>query len=210
MDLQTFDHNLHQSDASHTLDSDLNTSLDLPNHQDLLSDPNLEVHHEPFDPSSIGIYEPNQIHNAFDNNGLADYQPHHANGLLDEQPFHLDHSSDLPHAPDSQHLADSYSDFNGMDQSQAADQHLQSFDHGHFVTDPHFDHLLQRSGTANFTPSSSADISKNKEVTFKDSDGNEQHGTVTDTHSGDTYKIQTSDTTYDNVAYHDIQKYGSK
>ncbi len=178
MDLQAFDHNLHQSDNTHThtLHTDLDSALDLHDRQDLLNDPNLGVHHDPFDLSSIGIDEPHHIHNAFDN----------------------------------QHLADSYSDFNAMSQSIAVDQHPQSFEHDHFLTDSHSDHLLQRSGTANVTPSSTADISKNKEVTFKDADGNEQHGTVIDTHGDNTYKVQTSDKTYDNVAYHDIQKYGSK
>ncbi len=52
---------------------------------------------------------------------------------------------------------------------------------------------------------------ENKEVTFKDSSGNEQHRTVMDVHSSDdTYKIQTSEKTYENVAYHDIEKYSSK
>ncbi|MFM1843852.1 MAG: hypothetical protein RLZZ490_2595 [Cyanobacteriota bacterium] len=70
---------------------------------------------------------------------------------------------------------------------------------------------LQRSGFSGFTPSSPSEIQVNKEVTFTDGDGHSQEGTVLEVgYGGDTYKVQTSNATYENVPYHDIQSYRSK
>ncbi|MFM7880814.1 MAG: hypothetical protein ACKO8H_02785 [Microcystis panniformis] len=138
MDLPAFDHNLHQSDTTHTLHTHADSSLDLHDHQDLLSDPNLGVHHDPFVPSNISIYEPHHIHNAFEHQGLADYQPHHANGLLDHQYSQVDHPSHFAQGFENQHLADYHP------------HHANSFpDHQYSHADhtSHWDHLSQRSGS---------------------------------------------------------------
>lgn len=78
MDTQPLDHSFHSVDIPN-LPSDSHT------HQDFLSDPAVGVHHDSFAPSSIGVYESNPIHNGFDSHNLVDYQPHHANSLLDHQ-----------------------------------------------------------------------------------------------------------------------------
>jgi hypothetical protein len=88
MDTQPLDHSFHSADVP-------NLHTDLHTHQDLLNDPAIGVHHDPFDPSSIGTYDPNYVHNGFDSQHLADYQPHHANSLLDHQYSHVHHPSHL-------------------------------------------------------------------------------------------------------------------
>jgi len=90
MDTQPLDHSFHSADVP-------NLHTDLHTHQDLLNDPAIGVHHDPFDPSSIGTYEPNHVHSGFDSQYLADYQPHHANSLLDHQYSHVNHPSHLDH-----------------------------------------------------------------------------------------------------------------
>jgi hypothetical protein len=206
MDTQPIDHNFHSADM-HDLHKDLHTPQDLQTHQDLLSDPTIGVNHDPFAPSSIGVYEPNHVHAGFDGHNFADYQPHHANSLLDDQYSQVGHTAHLEHSFQNQHLADYQSNHANslLDHHHFADSH-----HSQSLVDAHFDHLSQRSGSTNFTPSSSNDISENKEVIFKDADRNEQSGTVTQVNSNNTYTVQTSHGTYENVAYHDIQKYGSK
>jgi hypothetical protein len=167
MDLHSLDHSLPSVEVDHNSYTDLHTTQDLHTHQDLLNDPAIGVHHDPFAPSSIGVYEPNHVHSGFDSHNLADYQPHHANSLLDHQYPHINHSTNL-------------------------------------------DYLSQRSGSASFTPSSPAEVVKNKEVIIKDEFGHDKSGTVTDKHSDGTYKVETSKEVYDNVSYHDVQKYGPK
>lgn len=67
-------------------------------------------------------------------------------------------------------------------------------------------------GDIGYTPSYPSEITTNKEVTFKDSSGNEYEGTVRSvSFSGDKYDIQDSDgTTHHDVPYHNIEKYRSK
>lgn len=194
MDTQPLDHSFHSTDVPN-LPSDLHTP------QDLLSDPAIGVHHDPFDPASIGVYEPNHFQNGFDSHNLADYQPHHANSLLDHQYSHVNHPSHLDHSFENQHLADY--------QPHHANS-LLDHQYSHVNHNSHLDHLSQRSGSANFTPSSPAEVVKNKEVIIKDEFGHDKSGTVTDKHSDGTYKVETSKEVYDNVSYHDVQKYGPK
>jgi hypothetical protein len=106
MDLPAFEHNLHQSEVTHTLHTDLDVSLDLHDRQNLLGDPSLGVHHDRFASSNMSIYEPHHIHNAFDNQGLADYHSHDADGFLDHQYSQVDHPSHYDHNFENQHLAD--------------------------------------------------------------------------------------------------------
>jgi hypothetical protein len=194
MDTQPLDHSFHSADVPN-LPSDLHT------HQDLFSDPTIGVHHDPFAPSSIGVYESNHIHSGFDGHNLADYQPHHANSLLDHQYSHVNNPSHLEHSFENQHLAD----YQPHHANSLLDHQYSQFDHN-----SHLDHLSQRSGSASFTPSSPAEVVKNKEVIIKDEFGHDKSGTVTDKHSDGTYKVETSKEVYDNVSYHDVQKYGPK
>jgi|688.fasta_scaffold06573_6 hypothetical protein len=228
MDTQSLDHNFHSADVS-------NLHTDLHTHQDLLNDPAIGVHHDPFAPSSIGVYEPNHVHRGFDSQHLADYQPHHANSLLDHQYSHINHNSHLEHSFENQHLADyqphhanslldhqySQVDHSSHLEHSFENQHLADYqphnangllDHqySHIDHTSHLNHPSQRSGSASFTPSSPAEVVKNKEVIIKDEFGHDKSGTVTDKHSDGTYKVETSKEVYDNVSYHDVQKYGPK
>jgi hypothetical protein len=181
MEYHSLDHNHQPIDLSHDALADFNTPPS-------------------FDDSS-------DFHNPLNDQPLADYQ-----SLFDSHPInHFDSHSLGSNFSESQQL-NSYHEFNSIDHSISLGQHPQSFDHNQFISDSHIqlDHNFQRSGSAEFTPSSPADITVNKEVIFKDKDGHEHSGTIKETHLDDTYKIQTSDQTYDNVAYHDIQKHGSK
>jgi hypothetical protein len=99
MDTQPLDHSFHSADVP-------NLHTDLHTHQDFLSDPTVGVHHDPFAPSSIGTYEANYVHSGFDSHNLADYQPYHANSLLDHQYSHVNHPSHLDHSFENQYLAD--------------------------------------------------------------------------------------------------------
>jgi hypothetical protein len=194
MDTQPLDHSFHSADVP-------NLHTDLHTHQDLLNDPGIGVHHDPFAPSSIGTYEPNHVHSGFDSQYLADYQPHHANSLLDHQYSQVNHSSHLEHSFENQHLADY--------QPHHANS-LLDHQYSHVNYSSHLDHFSQRSGSASFTPSSPAEVVKNKEVIIKDEFDHDKSGTVTDKHSDGTYKVETSKEVYDNVSYHDVQKYGPK
>jgi hypothetical protein len=91
MDLHSLDHSLHSVEVDHNSYTDLHTT------QDLLNDPAIGVHHDPFAPSNIGVYEPNHVHSGFDSQHLDDYQPHHANSLLDHQYSDVNHPSHLDH-----------------------------------------------------------------------------------------------------------------
>jgi len=194
MDTQPLDHSFHSADVP-------NLSSDLHTHQDFLSDPAIGVHHDPFDPSSIGVYEPNHVHSEFDSHNLADYQSYDSNSSLDHQYSQADYSYHLNHALDNQQLAN----YQSHDSNNLLDHQYSQVDHN-----AHLDHLSQRSGSANFTPSSPAEIVKNKEVIIKDEFGHDKSGTVTDKNSDGTYKVETSKEVYENVSYHDVQKYGSK
>jgi hypothetical protein len=201
MDLHSLDHSLPSVEIDHNSYTDLHTTQDLHTHQDLLSDPTIGVHHDPFAQSNIGVYEPNQVHSGFDSQHLADYHPHHANSLLDHQYFQVNHHSHLEHSFENQHLAD----YQPHHANSLLDHQYSDVNHP-----SHLDHLSQRSGSASFTPSSPAEVAKNKEVIIKDEFGHEKSGTVTDKHSDGTYKVETSKEVYDNVSYHDVQKYGPK
>jgi hypothetical protein len=194
MDTQPLDHSFHSADVP-------NLHTDLHTHQDLLNDTTVGVHHDPFAPSSIGVYEPNHVHSGFDSHNLADYQPHHANSLLDHQYSHVNHPSHLDHSFENQHLAD----YQPHHANSLLDHQYSHIDHS-----SHLDNPSQRSGSASFTPSSPAEVVKNKEVIIKDEFGHDKSGTVTDKHSDGTYKVETSKEVYDNVSYHDVQKYGPK
>jgi len=181
MEYQAFDPNHQPLEISHDTPVNFNTS-------------------HSFDDSS-------NFHNPLNDQPLVDYQ-----SLFDSHPInHFDSHSLGSNFSESQHL-NSYPEFDSIDHSISSGQHPQSFDHNQFISDSHIhpDHNFQRLGSAEFTPSSPADITVNKEVIFKDKDGNEHSGTVMETHSNDTYEIQTSDKTYENVSYHDILKHGSK
>jgi uncharacterized protein involved in copper resistance len=141
------------------------------------------------------------LDHSFENQQLADYQPHHANSSLDHQYSQVDHSSHLEHSFENQHLAD-YQPHNANG--------LLDHQYSHIDHTSHLNHPSQRSGSASFTPSSPAEVVKNKEVIIKDEFGHDKSGTVTDKHSDGTYKVETSKEVYDNVSYHDVQKYGPK
>lgn len=102
--------------------------------------------------------------------------------------------------------------FDPLHQPFASLHHSPSIDHSHLIADYHFqlEGNHQRSGSTEFTPSSPANINKYAEVLFQGPDNQEHTGTVMEVHPDNTYKIQTSDGSYDHIAYHDIFKYGSK
>jgi hypothetical protein len=142
--------------------------------------------------------------------------------FLDEHPFqdsnpfdssihHFEQLSSPFNSSDSQAL---HSDqpFYPLHQPFASLHHSPSIDHSHMIADSHFqlEGNHQRSGSTEFTPSSPANINQHAEVLFQGPDKQEHTGTVMEVHPDNTYKIQTSDGSYDHVAYHDIFKYGSK
>jgi hypothetical protein len=134
-------------------------------------------------------FDINQNRYDYSQNHGLDYSNNHGLNPLDQNQFISDYQPP--------NFSNTISDI-------LAGNHPESFHHDQFLA-----HDTQRLGSANFTPSSPSEISINKEVTFN-ADGHEQSGTVMKTNGNDTYTIQTSNGTYKNVAYHDIEKYGSK
>jgi len=123
-----------------------------------------------------------------------------------DQPFQHSHPFEFP-IDHNQPLSSPF---------DSSDRHFlnssQSFDHGHLSADSHFqlNAYSQRLGSAEFKPDSPADILKNADVLFKGPDHKEHSGTVMHINPDMTYTIQTSDASYEHVAYTDILKYGSK
>jgi hypothetical protein len=134
MDTQPLDHSFHSTDVPN-LPSDLHTP------QDLLSDPAIGVHHDPFDPASIGVYEPNHFQNGFDSHNLADYQPHNANSFLDHQYSQVDHTSHLDHSFQKQQLAD----YQSYDSNSLLNHQYSQVDHT-----SHLDHSFQNQQLADY------------------------------------------------------------
>jgi hypothetical protein len=147
---------------------------------------------------------------------------------LSHLPFHDEHPFQDSNPFDSSfhHFEPLSSPFNNSDsqalhsvqpsdplhQPFASLQHAPSFVQPHLIADSHFqlDGNHQRSGSTEFTPSSPANINQYAEVLFQGPDKQEHTGTVMEVHPDNTYKIQTSDGSFDHIAYHDIFKYGSK
>jgi len=197
MESQAFDHNLHHTDAGNSLYSDVANAQDLHSH-------NLDINQ--------GDHFNNDLHNNNNNYDINqnqyDYSQNHSLNNDHYQNHGLDYSNNhgLNQAEQHQFVSDyQQPNFTHTINDISAGNHPQSFHHDQFLA-----HDTQRLGSASITPSSPSDISKNKEVIFEDGDGHEQSGTVMKTNSDDTYTIQTSHGTYENVAYNDINKYGSK
>jgi hypothetical protein len=142
---------------------------------------------------------------CFDEYAFQDPNP------FDSSIHHLEQFSSPFNSSDSQAL---HSDqpFYPLHQPFASLHHSPSIDHSHMIADSHFqlEGNHQRSGSTEFTPSSPGNINKYAEVLFQGPDNQEHTGTVMEVHPDNTYKIQTSDRSYDHIAYHDIFKYGSK
>jgi hypothetical protein len=142
---------------------------------------------------------------CFDEPSFQDHNP------FDSTTHHLEPFSSPFNSFDSQALH-TVQPFDPLHQPFASLHHSPSIDHSHLIADSHFqlEGNHQRSGSTEFTPSSPANINQHAEVLFQGPDKQEHTGTVMEVHPDNTYKIQTSDGSYDHVAYHDIFKYGSK
>jgi len=166
-------------------------------------------------------YQPLEANNSLHTDlnilsGLTDQAQLHY--YLSEGPLfdpHLIQHSDLHTSPSifpESQILHSSQPYDAVHQSVDSCQQFPSFSHDHMMADFHSqaDPYHQRIGSAEITPSSPANIMENAEVKFKDPGDHEQTGTIMKIYQDDTYKIQTSNDTYDHVAYHNILKYGSK
>lgn len=142
--------------------------------------------------------------------------------FLDEHPFQdsnpfdssIDHFESLssPFNNSDSQSPQSVQSFDPIHQPFTSLHHTPSFDQTHLIADSHFqlEQHHQRSGSTEFTPSTPANIKQYAEVLFQGPDLQEHTGTVMEVYPDNTYKIQTSDRSYDHIAYHDVLKYGSK
>lgn len=216
MDPHAFDQGLHHAHSDDSLQPDISSPQNLPDHHNPLNDQGTGIHHNPLtDQPNLGIEQPSPLHSPV-NQPLAD-SPLDPTSLPGQ---HLDvYQSSQMHSIHNQHIVtEQFQQPNSLlAHHNQASHHLQSqaLHQNHLLADSHLGgHLRQGfvSGASGSTPSHPYDITTNKEVTFKDSSGYEHEGTVMDVHSsGDKYDIQTSDgTTYNNIPYNDIEKYRSK
>jgi hypothetical protein len=179
-----------------------------------------DLHHQPLDDSYISHPDPgltpdpmrpDQFQNCLSELPLLEAQSfNHSNNLV-SPPFHSDPLS-CPVIWDDSPIPHSFQEFDPDHQPLDSHHYFPSLAHdplsahSNFHIDAH--HL--RSGSTEFTPSSPANIKKYSEVLFNGPDQQEHTGTIMEIHPDNTYKIQTSDASYDRIAYHSILKYGSK
>ena len=142
---------------------------------------------------------------GFNEHPFQDHNP------FDSSIYHLEPFSSPFNSSDSQDLH-SVQPFDPLHQPFASLHHSPSIDHSHLIADSHFqlEGNHQRSGSTEFTPSSPVNINQYSEVLFQGPDNQEHTGTVMEVHPDNTYKIQTSDGSFDHIAYHSVLKYGSK
>jgi hypothetical protein len=154
---------------------------------------------------------PDQFQNCLCELPLFEAQSfHHSNDLV-SPPVHSEPLS-CPIIWDDSQIPHSFQEFDPVHQPLDSHHYFPSLAHDPLSAHSnfHLDAHHQRSGSTEFTPSSPANIAKYEEVLFNGPDQQEHTGTIMEIHPDNTYKIQTSDASYDHIAYHSILKYGSK